>query len=193
MSSRVPLGAVFLVAGILWLLAAAGVLDLSYRGWIGIVLVTIGLAIALFPGRHGLLVLLGILVALAGIPALAVDGDVFGGGVGDRLDAPATDAELEPFRHGIGKLTVDLTSPELELDGAAVEASIGIGELVMVVPEDTDVSVEADVGIGNVQAFGRSEGGIGIDVDWLSGTSGRQELDLELDVGIGSIRVERGG
>jgi hypothetical protein len=189
MTGRVALGSVFLVAGLLWLLTSAGVLELSYQAWIGIVLVTIGLAIVLTPGRHGLLVLIGVLVALAGIPALVVGGDVLGGGVGDQVEAPETNAELGTYRQGIGKLTVDLTSPALDLDGAAVEASIGIGELVVLVPESADVALDADVGIGNVEAFGETESGVGVDVDWISGTSGRQELDLELHAGIGNVRV----
>lgn len=193
MSGRVPLGLVFLTAGLLWLLAVTDTVDLSYQTWIGVLLIVIGLAIALVPGRHGLLVLLGVLVAIAGVPALVVSGNVFSGGVGEQVEAPSTTAGLEPFRHGIGKLTVDLTSPDLDLDGASVEASIGIGELVVLVPPDTDVALDARVGIGNIEALGRSQSGIGISLDWISGTSGRAELDLEVNAGIGNVRVERRG
>ena len=192
MSRRLTLGGFLLATGVAWLLSAADVVDISYRTWIGVLLIAIGLAIALIPGPHGFLVLLGVLVALAGVPALLVDDDVFGGGVGDRLETPATVAQLEPYRHGIGKLTVDLTSPVLDLDGATVEASIGMGELVVLVPDDTDVSFDVHVGIGNAEAFGRTESGIDVDLRGLSGTSGRKELSLELDAGIGNVRVRRG-
>ena len=191
MTGRVALGGVLFVAGAIWLLSTLDVLDLSYAKWIGILLVTIGLAIVLVPGRHGFLAFLGVLVALAGIPVLLVDSKVFEGGIGDQEEAPATTLPREAYRHGIGQLTVDLTSPELDLDEAQVEASIGIGDLLVLVPADTDVALDASVGIGNIQAFGREQNGIGVDVDWISGTSGSQELDLELDAGIGSIRVER--
>jgi len=193
MTGRVALGSVFLVAGVLWLLTSTDIVDLSYQTWIGIILVTIGLAIALTPGGHGLLVLLGVLVALMGIPALVVDGDVFGGGIGDQVEAPVTNAELESYRHGIGKLTVDLTSPDLDLDGAEVEASLGIGDLLVVVPFDTDVTVDAHVGIGNAQVLGEEENGVDVDVDTISGTSGSQEVTLDLEVGIGNLRVEQRG
>jgi predicted membrane protein len=193
MTGRLALGAVVLGAGVLWLLSAADVIDLAYSTWIGAGLVAIGLAIAVTPGRHGLLVLLGILVALAGIPALVIDEDVLKGGVGEAVETPRSQADLEPFRQGIGKLTVDLTSPGLELDGVAIEASVGIGELVVIVPDDTDVSVDAHVGVGNAEALGDTESGIDVDLVGISGTSGAQEIDLELEVGIGNLRVQRGG
>jgi predicted membrane protein len=193
MTGRLALGAVVLGAGVLWLLSAADVIDLAYSTWIGAGLVAIGLAIAVTPGRHGLLVLLGILVALAGIPALVIDEDVLKGGVGEAVETPRSQADLEPFRQGIGKLTVDLTSPGLELDGVAIEASVGIGELVVIVPDDTDVSVDAHVGVGNAEALGDTESGIDVDLVGISGTSGAQEIDLELEVGIGNLRVQHGG
>ena len=190
MSGRAGLGIVLLAAGVLWLLAATDIVDLSYRVAIGILLVVVGLAIALSRSHRGPLVLVGILVVLAGIPALFVDNDVWTEGVGDETVSPAQTADLVPFEHGIGKLTVDLRAPGLELDDETVEASLGIGDLLVLVPADTDVRVDAHVGIGNIEALGGSEDGLDVDFERISGTSGAQELELELEVGIGSIRVE---
>jgi hypothetical protein len=192
MTSRGALGLVLLGAGVLWLLDVAGVVDLSYTSWIGVLLVAIGLLIALTPGRHGLLVFVGILIVLAGIPALLIDDELFKGGIGESTEEPSSSFDLEPYRLGIGKLTVDLTGPDLELDGRVVEASVGIGELLVLVPLDTDVTVDAHVGIGNSEALGETESGVDVDLDSISGTSGSQEVTLDLDVGIGNIRVERG-
>jgi Cell wall-active antibiotics response 4TMS YvqF len=192
-TSRVGLGVVLLAAGALWLLSAADVVDLPYRVSVGLLLILVGLVIVLTPGRHGFLVLVGILVVLAGIPALLVDSDVWTEGIGDATETPASSAEIEPFRHGIGKLTVDLTSRGLSLDDEIVDVSLGIGDLVVLVPEDTDITLDAHAGIGNIEAFGESESGVDVDLTGISGTSGTQELDLELDVGIGNIRVQRPG
>jgi hypothetical protein len=189
MTARVAVGVLLVGAGGLWLLSSAGIVDLSYRTSIGLLLIAIGAAIALVPGGHGLLVTLGVLVALIGLPALLTDEDVFSGGVGEALEAPSTRAEIIPFRQAIGKLTIDLTAPGLDLDGARVEGSLGIGELVVLVPESADVALELHVGIGNAEAFGETESGIDVDLDRLSGTSGTQELALELDAGIGNVRV----
>lgn len=191
MRGRTTLGLLALGAGILWLLTAADVVDLDFTTWVGVLLIGLGLAIVFTRGRHGLLVVVGILVLLAGLPALLVDDDVVSGGIGDAVEEPRSSAELEPFRHGIGKLTVDLTDPALELDGATVEASVGIGELLVLVPDDVDLTIDAHVGAGHIQALEREEDGVDVDLDWITGTSGSEEVELDLDVGIGNLRVER--
>jgi predicted membrane protein len=189
-SGRAGLGIVLLAAGVLWLLAATDVLDLSYRVAVGILLVVVGLTIALSRSHRGPLVVVGVLVVLLGIPTLFVDNDLWTEGIGDETFAPAATEDLERFEHGIGKLTVDLRTPGLELDDRTVEASLGIGDLLVLVPADTDVTVDAHVGVGNIQALGREENGIDADLERISGTAGAQEVELELEVGIGSIRVE---
>lgn len=189
MTSRIALGALLLGAGVLWLLSIADVLELSYQTWVGLILIAIGLAIAFTPGHHGLLVVLGVLVTLAGLPALVV-GDVFTGDVGDAIEVPATPAEIVPYEHGIGKLTIDLTSPGLGGDDLDVEAHIGIGELLVLVPDEADVVVDAHVGIGNIDALGTEEGGLDVDLEDRIPVGGEQEISLELEAGIGDIRIQ---
>ena len=192
MTARIALGTVLLGAGVLWLLSSLDAIDLSYRTWIALLLIGIGLAIVLTPGHHGFLVFLGIVVVLAGVPALAVDEDVFEGGIGESVEKPRTSAAVEAYHHGIGKLTIDLTSTRLRGD-TAVEASLGIGEVVVRVPRSTDVSVDAHAGMGNIEALGDTEGGIDVDLDRSFERPGEKRLDLDLEVGIGNIRIERLG
>ena len=191
MRSRSALGLLLVGGGVLWALQAADVIDPDYATWIGVILIAIGFALALTRGRYGLLVLVGVLVVLVGLPALVVDEDVLEGGIGDAEEAPESSFELDPFRQGIGKLTVDLTDPGLDLDNRTVEASVGIGDLLVLVPIDTDATVDAHVGAGRVEAFGKEEEGVDVRLTTISSTSGTEEIDLELEVGIGSIRVER--
>lgn len=190
MTSRLALGVILLGAGILWLLVEAGVLDLSYQTWIGILLIAIGLAIAFTPGHHGLLALLGALVLLAGLPAL-VAGDIVTGDIGDALEAPATPAEIESYEHGIGKITIDLTAPGLAGSDLDVEAKLGIGELLVLVPPSSDVVVDAHVGLGNIDALGKHGDGVDVNVEGRVPGPGAQEIALELENGIGDIRVRR--
>jgi predicted membrane protein len=191
MRSRSALGLLLVGGGVLWALQAADVIDLAYATWIGVILIGIGFALAVTRGRYGLLVLVGVLVVLVGLPALVVDEDVLEGGIGDSEEAPESSFELDPFRQGIGQLTVDLTDPGLDLDNRTVEASVGIGDLLVLVPVGVDATVDAHVGAGRVEAFGEEEEGVDVRLTTISSTSGTEEVDLELEVGIGSIRVER--
>lgn len=191
MTSRVALGAILLGGGVLWLLSSLGVFDLSYGTWVGILLIGIGLAIALTPGRHGLLTVLGILVLLAGMP-IAVAGDLVTGDVGEATEAPATPAEIAKYEHGIGKLTIDLTASGLERADLEVEGRLGIGELLVLVPATATVVVDAKVGIGNVDALGAHEDGLDVELSERFPGAGEQEIALDLEAGIGDVRVRRG-
>jgi predicted membrane protein len=190
MSGRLGLGLVLIAGGTLWLLTALDVVEIGFRTWIGVLLVAVGLAVILSAAHRGLLVLAGVILVLIGIPALLVDDELLEGGIGDTSETPRSRADLEPFRQGIGKLTVDLTADELPLDEETVEASLGIGELVVLVPFDVDYRLDAHVGIGDAEALGERESGVDVNLDLISGTAGTQEMTLELDVGIGHLRVD---
>ena len=189
MSGRIALGLVLVVAGVLWLLSEADVVALEFRTWVGILLIAVGCGVVVSSRHRRLLVLAGVLLVLVGSPALVVDEEVFDGGIGDSTESPSTADDLEPFRQGIGRLTVDLTEDGLALDERTVEASVGIGELVVVVPFDVDFRLDAHVGIGHAEALGESEDGVDVDLERISGTAGTQEITLDLEVGIGNLRV----
>ena len=117
-------------------------------------------------------------------------GDIGGSGAGLQPVA----AVLEGVRREVDAVggaacvdggPVDVGALDPEFSGTCDEA----GALVLV-PAETDVTVDAHVGIGNIQAFGREENGIDADLERISGTAGAQEVELDLEVGIGSIRVE---
>jgi predicted membrane protein len=119
----------------------------------------------------------------------------FGGGIGERTERPTTVAQtVERFELGIGQLTIDLTDLPLQASGAdpvLVRARLGIGELVVVVPGDAVVRVEARAGLGDVQVFDLEDGGFDVEVvTEPPGTS--PALDLRLSVGLGEVSVERG-
>jgi predicted membrane protein len=190
MSGRIAFGFVLLAAGTLGVLEAADVVEIEFRTWVGVLLIVVGVAIAVSSSQRRLLVLAGVILVLVGIPALLVDPDLFEGGIGETEERPRSAADLEPFRHGIGKLTVDLTEEGLPLDEATIEASVGIGELVVIVPRDVDFTLDAHARVGNIEALGESTSGVDADLERISGTAGSQEVTLELDVGIGNLRVD---
>jgi predicted membrane protein len=73
----------------------------------------------------------------------------------------------------------------------AVEARVGVGELVVEVPDGVSFQVVASSGLGEVQVLGEQEGGVANRVDATVEAGGDRRLELDLRVGIGQVRVER--
>jgi hypothetical protein len=183
-------GLLLIAIGLGWLLEAFDVLDLSGQVWIGLALVGIGLTIALDAGRsHGLLVALGVVLVIVGIPAAAIDADVVSGGAGDRVERPPSTAQIDdPYRLGVGQLVVDLTLLAAD-EKVDIEASVGMGQLLVKVPFDAAVRIDAHVSVGNISVSGADESGFDVDVQKNDG--GENVFDLDLSVGVGEVSVKR--
>ena len=70
---------------------------------------------------------------------------------------------------------------------------MGIGQLVVIVPEGLAVEVEARATAGNVRVFEDEEGGFGVERQAGPGLDGRGAvLELVLSVGLGEVEVRRG-
>lgn len=173
-----------------YVIAVAGTLAV-----LGAVVLVLGLAgrRSGFPGF-----LAGMALFVTAVTAPLPENISFVGGVGDREWTPTAVTELEPFRLGIGEGSLDLRGLDLtELDGEEVVASVGIGQLNVIVPEEMTVRVRANSAVGAVNLresdFGvpdRSTGGAGVSEDRLLGT-GEPDLVLDLNVGVGEINLER--
>lgn len=192
------LGGVLLVLlGVAWLLESLDVVQVPWDVFLPGGLIAVGVILvvnARTGASHGGLIAVGIVLTV-----LLFLGTViafpFGGGIGERTERPTTlDQTAERFELGIGQLTVDLTALPAPTAGdgpTLVGARLGIGELVVIVPEGVAVRVEAKAGLGNVRVFDLEEGGL--DVDLVSEPQGEEPaLDLRLSVGIGEVSVERG-
>jgi predicted membrane protein len=183
------LGAIALGAMGVIATAIAGV-DLTFRRYVSAaMLVTgIGLLVGAFWGRARGLIALGVILTPVVFFSPIGDLDIVGT-VGERRVNPETVAQIpETVDMGIGSLRLDLS--DVDFDGAEVSTSldIGIGELIVYVPDDITVDVESDLGIGEITMFGSSRNGVGLELDRRrDGSNGF--LDLNLDGGIGSIRV----
>jgi hypothetical protein len=146
------------------------------------------LASAWYGSRRGLLPL-AVLLTLA--TAVGVTADVpFSGGIGERNWDVSRISDLErTYRLGIGEGVLDLR--DVELDGRrTVEASIGMGHLVVHLPPDVRTTVRAHAGMGAVWIDDREDGGVDVDrTVTFPGDDG--ELVLRLRVGMGQIEVDR--
>ena len=189
---RIVLGVVLLLVGLLWLLDAVGAVGLRWGVVLPAALTVVGVALLATArrGAHGGLVAAGIVLSVLVLSASLVPVTTTVAGVGERDVQPSSAAEAEAgYELGMGSVTVDLTGTDGLRDGLTVPVRVGIGEVVVVLPEGVGAQVEANVGIGEVEILDRSQGGFGVSVS--EEIDGEPRLRLELDAGIGRVEVRR--
>ena len=188
-------GALLVLVGIGWLLDAAGV-EVPWRALLPAALIAVGLACVAgaFRGRQPALMVVGVALIVVLSVAVAADWDLdvpVAAGVGDRTERPTTPADLATYELGVGSLTVDLSQLQVPAGTTQVEARVGIGELVVDLPEGVSAEVKATSGLGEVQVLDQQEGGFASRIDTTSEAGGDRRLALDLRVGLGEVRVER--
>ena len=189
---RMVAGVALILVGVLWLVDAAGIVDLRWQLVLAAGLTGVGVATLVTARRgapHGGLIaagiVLGVLVLSTATPmAGMVDG------VGERDERPDDVVTAEAgYELGMGSLRVDLTEVDGFSDGDVVPVSVGIGEVVVVLPEGVGARVDASTGIGEVVVLGRSQGGLGVSVE--EEIAGDPVIELDVSAGIGRVEVAR--
>jgi phage shock protein PspC (stress-responsive transcriptional regulator) len=192
-AGRAVIGATLLI------LAAAGVLGaIESVHWdtaagIGILGIGAVLIAASFAGGARWLIVPGIL--LAGVVGFLKAADVhLRGGWGDRDIAVASVADLhDRYDLSAGQLRLDLRELRLsEGEERSVRARVGMGDLVIRVPQGVTVDADARSGAGEVEVFGRHSDGLDVTRTTATdmGTSGGT-LHLDADVGLGRVVIVR--
>ncbi len=196
---RSPLGW-YILAGALFLIAALAVVDTvatvrvlpgQYLG-AGLLALGLGLVVGAWWGRARR----AILVGLAVLPLAAASAFLtvpLEGGVADTQFRPQNLAEVESAYHLVaGRLLIDLTGLEAGAEPVTLTATVGIGDLFVIVPQDATVQVTGTVQGGRLWLFGRDHVGTGL-ADHVAGPGdgAGDRLVLNLDVGIGEVWVER--
>jgi hypothetical protein len=137
-AATVLVGTLLVLVGIAWLLDAAGV-GVPWRAILPASLIAVGLACVAgaFRGRQHALMVVG--VALLVVLSLGVaadwDLDLPLSGVGDRSERPVSPAELRDYQLGVGNFELDLRQLQLPAGTTTVRARVGVGELVVEVPQ----------------------------------------------------------
>lgn len=191
------LGALFAAAGLFGLLAVLDIYDVDVAAALAAGVVIVGAAIAfgaLTQRRVGGLVFLGLLL-LAAFAAAAITPVSVGAGVGEKTERPTTVTALDSsYEHGIGDLELDLSDITLPAGTTSVDASVGIGKLVVTVPQDVAVVIDAHAGVGSIDLMGARDDGVDADrqLTLPGATPDAPVLDLEADIGVGDIEVQRG-
>ncbi len=153
---------------------------------LGVALTAVGL---LGRGDGELLVpALALALPVAVVGAAGID---LRGGVGDRTERPPGAAQVRDlYRLGAGRLVVDLRDARLPAGDRRVHVRVGLGEAVLLVPQNVCVATRADVGAGEAVSFDRNSGGV--DVAWRDAPpapQGRARVVLDADVGLGAVAV----
>ena len=152
-----------------------------------------GLVVGAFFGRAYGLIFLGILLSIA-TSLTAVVNHEFGHGAGERHWVATTAAETEtPFRLGIGEAELDLTGMPAG-ENADVDVTVGVGSLLVIVPEDARVTVNAELAAGEIRILDEpKDDGTDLDrtvTDNPAGSSG-PDITIDAEVGLGDLEVRR--
>jgi hypothetical protein len=193
---RMLFGGLLVALGGAWLLDAAGLYQLRWQSALSVGLIAVGLSLLATArsGPHGGLVALGLVLTPALIVASLIPGVNPLSGAGERIYAPTTVAAVQSqYDLGAGPMTLDFRDLVIPAgERLAVRASVGMGELIVRVPDDVAVEISANSGGGDVRLFGREWNGLGVSVDEaFAGSEGAGRLALNLSVGLGEIEVTR--
>jgi phage shock protein PspC (stress-responsive transcriptional regulator) len=197
-----PLGvlaALFIGAGLVSLLAILDVGDISPVDVLAGALLLVGAAMVIGAWRGNARPLIGLGLPLVGLLLVAGAVDMpLDAGAGDRTRIVDSVAELdERYELTAGELTLDLRDlplgPRPRSSELTLDAEVAFGELVVIVPRDANVEVDAHVAVGEVNG---SPSGVEDGVDLrnrfdLDGDEGTGLLVLDLEVGFGAIEVRR--
>jgi phage shock protein PspC (stress-responsive transcriptional regulator)/predicted membrane protein len=193
---RGPRSGGYVVALLLMGAGAVALIDLldiaspAFATVVAVGLVTVGLAMVVgaFRGHARWLALLGFpaigLLVFDDLTTVPLDA-----GVGDRRVVVAEDGAFsDDHELSMGTLTLDLRDVEGDrADPPTIEASVGMGSLTVLVPDDMTARVEASVGAGDIN----DEGDVDLERtftlhrydDTPEGEGRLVELDLRVDLG----------
>jgi len=196
-AGRFVFGALVALLGVAWLLEATDVWHVPWKVVLPVTLIVLGVALVLSArtGRgQGGLVGLGIILTVVLAIGTVVDIS-FESGVGDRVERPRSYAELKgEYGLSMGKLTIDLRGLPAAAPSRIVEihARVGIGQLIIVVPDGVEPEVYAKAGIGSVEVFGRQDSGLDVRLDSVPHVLAPAPYSLDLSTGVGDIEVHYG-
>ena len=193
-TGRAVIGATLLVIAASAALGSADVLHWDTAAGLGIIGLGVVLAVAAFAGGARWLIVPALL--LAAIVGFLRAADVhLRGGWGDRDVAVASVADLQDrYDLSAGRLRIDLRDLRLAAgESQSLRARVGMGDLVIRVPQGVTVDADARSGAGQVELFGRQSDGLDVTRssahDDGSGAAGT--LHLDADVGLGRVVVVR--
>ena len=188
----ITLGVILVSAAVAALLDLTGALDVPVEWFLvyALGLSGVGIVAAAWYGRIRGPATLAVLLGLA-LMVVAVVEVPLRGGVGERTIRPASAGELaSEYRLGVGRLVLDLRQLSLAEPLGRIEAGVGVGELVVLLPPGAVAQVAGRASVGEVQLFDRGRGGIHVVESYPGAASPDAPAPLTLDLEVGVGRVE---
>ena len=147
--------ALFVYAGAAVMLDRLDAVDMDIGVFFAIALAITGtgLLVSAFAVPARGLIFLGVLLC---VPALLLAGaDVrWGTGVGEvRVSVTDTEELADEYRHGVGQMVVDLRHLDPDRTDHSVELSLGVGEMLVYVPDNIFTTADLSVGAGNIRVW----------------------------------------
>jgi predicted membrane protein len=188
----IVLGLVLVAAGFLWLLDALDVFELRAALVLPILLGLVGLALVVgsFDGPHSGLVVFGVFLTVAVVLAAVFPPNAFNGGIGERSYRITSQEELDPaYNVGVGALTLDLSDLTLT-ESTSIDVTVGAGEMLIRLPADIPVAIDASTGAGEVNLLGEQADGLSVSRDYQSPDFDTADVTLTLDLNVAAGEIE---
>jgi phage shock protein PspC (stress-responsive transcriptional regulator) len=183
-------GLIALVAGVLALIASSGVAHPQPADVFAVcvAIAGVGLVVSGFVGRARAMIPIGILLVLGLAITNALPRDLTWT-AGTRNWAPVASDVAPSYVLGAGKADLDLT--KLGTSTATIDARIGAGRLIVLVPRGAGLVIDAEMGAGRILIFGHEENGTGVEsTRTVAATRPRAgTLTLHLHGGFGDLEV----
>jgi phage shock protein PspC (stress-responsive transcriptional regulator) len=163
-------------------------------------LVGVGLLIGTWFGRARGLIVLGILLSIVLSGGLVAGWDSPRGWwnqAGTATWAPASvEAVQREYRQGIGDATLDLSKVDFsESDIVTIDIAVDLGTLKIKVPSSVDVTVNAQVDVGDASVFQEKWDGLGQSARTITDLGedgpGGGRLNINAKVDVGELEVTR--
>lgn len=188
-------GLVLVVGGLLWLLDVVGIISLQAVYILPAALVAVGLTLIIGArdGPHPGLILFGVFLTIAVLAVAVTPPNAFRDGIGERTFVVTEEAALASrYDVGMGELRLDLRDLTLT-EAARVEVSVGAGDMLIQLPAEMEVAIDAAAGAGEIDLFGDTADGVSVQKTYVSDGYEETEANLTLDLNVaaGSIEVTR--
>ena len=120
---------------------------------IALAITGVGLFVSAFARPARGLILLGVMLSAPLL--LFVGADVrWGTGIGEvRVSVTDTEDLADEYRHGVGQMVVDLRHLDPDRTDHSVEMSLGVGEMLVYVPDNILTTADLSVGAGNIRVW----------------------------------------